>query len=75
MRTNPVVRAIRVGPTALSVCAPWHVGFADGSALGFPAHGFAVLAMGAGRVDMVQAAEVTGLRERTAAMLTELLEA
>jgi hypothetical protein len=28
-----------------------------------------------GRVDMVQAAEVTGLRERAAAMLKELLEA
>jgi hypothetical protein len=55
-----------VGPAALSVCAPRHVGFADGSVFGCPAHGLAVLAVGTGRVDMVQAVEVTGLRERAA---------
>ena len=75
LRTNSVVRAVCVGPAALSVCARRHVRFADGSVNGFPAHGLAVLVVGAGRVDMVQAAQVTGLCERAAAMLTELLEA
>jgi hypothetical protein len=50
-------------------------GFADGSVFGFLAHGLAVLAGGAGRLDMVQATEVKGLRERAAAMLKELLQA
>ena len=74
LRTNSAVQAVCVGPAALSVRAPWHVGFADGSVIGFPAHGLAVLAVGSGRVDMVQAAKVTGLRERATAMLQKLLE-
>ena len=45
-----------------------------GSINGFPAHGLAVLAVGAGKVDMVQAAKITGLRERAAAVLKKLLE-
>ena len=47
LRTNFRVRAVGVGPPVVSVCAPWLVGFADGSAIGFPAHGLAVLAVGA----------------------------
>jgi hypothetical protein len=74
LRTNPVVRAVRDGPAALSVCAPEHFGFADGSTFGFPAHGIAVLAVGVGRVVMVQAAQVTWLLERASAMLQKLLE-
>ena len=35
----------------------------------------ALLVLGTGRVGMIQAAEVTGLRERAAAMLKKLLEA
>jgi hypothetical protein len=46
-----------------------------GACFGFPAHGLAVLAVGTGRMDMVQIAEATGARERAAAMLKELLEA
>ena len=39
------------------------------------AHGLAVLAGGAGRMDMVQAAEVYGASERATAMLKKPLEA
>ena len=74
LRTNSVVRVVCVGPAALSVCAPKHFGFANGSTFGFPAHGSAVLAVGVGRVVMVQAAQVTWLLERASAMLQKLLE-
>ena len=60
---------ICVGPAALSVCVPRHVGFAGGSTFGFPAHGLAVLAVGVGRVDVVKAAQVTRFLERATAML------
>src|SRR5271157_934762 len=53
LRTNSAVRVVCVGPAALSVCAPQHFGFADGSTFGFPAHGCAVLAVGIGRVAVV----------------------
>ena len=53
---------------------PEHFGFADGSTFGFPAHGPAVLAVGVGRVDVVQAAQVTRFLERATAMLQKLLE-
>ena len=74
LRTNSVVRAVCVGPAALSVCAPEHFGFADGSTFGFPAHGSAVLAVGIRRVVMVQAAQVTRFLGRATAMLQKLLE-
>src|SRR5208283_1127427 len=35
LRTNSVVRVVCVGSAALSVCAPEHFGFADGSTVGF----------------------------------------
>ena len=74
LRTNPVVRAVCDGPAALSVCAPEHFGFADGSTFGFPAHGSVVLAVGVGRVVVVQAAQVTRFLGRATAMLQKLLE-
>src|SRR5208337_3586827 len=74
LRTNSVVRAVCVGPAALSVCAPEHFGFADGSTFGFPAHGSAVLAVGVRRVVVVQAAQVTRFLGRATAMLQKLLE-
>jgi hypothetical protein len=74
LRTNPVVPVVRVGPAALSVCAPEHFGFADGSTFGFPAHGSAVLALGVGRVVVVQTTQVTWLLEQATAMLQKLLE-
>jgi hypothetical protein len=74
LRTDSVVRVVRVGPAALSECAPEHFGFADGSTFGFPAYGCAVLAVGIRRVVMVQAAQVTRFLERAAAMLQKLLE-
>src|ERR1035438_3015502 len=74
LRTNPVVRAVCDGPAALSVCAPEHFGFADGSTFGFPAHGSVVLAVGVGRVGVVQAAQVTRFLGRATAMLQKLLE-
>ena len=74
LRTNSAVRAVCVGPAALSVCAPEHVGFADGSTFGFPAHGSAVLAVCIRRVVMVQTAQVTRFLERGTAMLQKLLE-
>jgi hypothetical protein len=74
LRTNPVVRVVRVGPAALSVCAPKHFGFTDGSTFGFPAHGSAVLAVGVGRVVVVQTAQATRFLEPASAMLQKLLE-
>ena len=70
-----VYELFALGPAALSLSATRHVGFADGSVIGFPAHGLAVLAGGAGRMDMVQAAEVYGASERATAMLKKPLEA
>ena len=74
LRTDSVVRVVCAGPAVLSVCAPEHFGFANGSTFGFPAHGSAVLAVGVGRMVMVQAAQVTWLLERASAMLQKLLE-
>ena len=60
-RTNFGVRAVAVGPAVLSVCAPGLVGFADGGAIGFPAHSLLCWLWARWeRVDMVQAAQVTG---------------
>lgn len=46
-----------------------------GAFLAFLLTALPVLAVGTGRVGMIQAAEVTGLRERAPAMLKKLLEA
>ena len=63
VRTDSVVRGVRLDPTNPSIGAPRRSGFADGRVYDSPAHRHTMRAVGLGRVVVVKTAQASWFRE------------